>query len=179
MKQRIIPVMIGILITLFNLSFPAEQSKKDEESRRQFWRSLFWAEKGLYDGRIILKVKDKIGLTEEQEQRIENLMLAYDESTMNDCAEIKVLELRFASYVKSAQVDREEIKKLIKEISERKTDSIVKYLNYLLDLKEILSADQFKKMKAIHDEVKKHHSKKRAAPPTENGPRSCKYPRHH
>lgn len=161
MKRKIIPAITGLLIIVLSFSLiTAEESKTDEETRRQFRRALYWADKGLFDARLILKIKDKIGLTTEQEQRIENLMLAYEEASLSDKGEIKVLELKFASYVKSDKVDRSEIKKLVKEISQRKTDCIVRYLNYLLDLKAVLSAEQYEKIKEFHQKIKEHFKKK-------------------
>jgi len=160
MRHKIIPVIAGILILLVNFSIVAEKEKPDEEAMRQFWRSYYWAEKDLFDARILLFQKDRIGLTEEQRQKAENLMLSYEEDTLQESAEIKVLELKFASYLESEKVDRKEIKKLINEISKRKTDCILKYLNYLLDLQEILTPQQVEKLKELHREVREHVKKK-------------------
>ena len=160
MRHKIIPVIAVILILLVNFSLIAEKGKKEEVSKRDFWRSYYWAEKDLFDARILLYQKDKIGLTAEQQQTAENLMLAYEEATLQESAEIKVLELKFASYLESDKVDREEIEKLISEISKRKTEGIIKYLNYLLDLQEILTPDQVEKLKEIHKEVKEHVKKR-------------------
>lgn len=106
---------------------------------------------GLYDGRIILSVKDKIGLTAAQEEKIENLMLDYEAFSIRNSGEIKIKELRFASYLKSGEMDRKEVAKHIREISNEKTDMIVRHLNHVLDLKEILTPDQRRKMAELRD----------------------------
>jgi Spy/CpxP family protein refolding chaperone len=171
MRHKILPVIIaGILILLINFSSIAGKEKSDEESKRQFWRIYYWAEKDLFDARILLHRKDKIGLKAEQQRKAENMLLAYEESTLKESAGIKVLELKFASYLESEDVDRKEIETLINEISKRKTECIIKYLNYLLDLQEILSAGQKKKLKEIHQKVrqeikKKESESKRPFPP--------------
>lgn len=164
MKRNVFPVIITIFIILIHFSLAAEQKgKTDKESKRQFRRSFFWAEKDLFDARILLHEKDKIGLTLEQKQKAEDMMLSYEEATLKNCAEIKVLELKFASYLESENSDRDEIAKLIKEISRRKTESIIKYMHYLLDLKEMLSGEQIEKLKEIHIEVKQQVRKRESA----------------
>lgn len=156
MKRKIIPVSIGITLILFYfVGSSILATEVDESAAEQMMWSYFWAQKDLFDARLILDAKDKIGLTKEQRQKIENKMLAYEEASIKNWAEIKVLELRFASYVKSEKVDRKEIEKVVREISARKTDCIVKYMNYLLDLKGILTAEQLKKMRALHKKVGK------------------------
>jgi Spy/CpxP family protein refolding chaperone len=151
MKRKIILITIGIPFILFYfVAGHVLAAEVDEGAEEQIMWSFFWAKKDLFDARLILDAKESIGLTKEQQQKIENKMLAYEETSIKDWAEIKVLELRFASYVKSEKVDRKEIEKVVKEISARKTDCIVKYMNYLLDLKGILTPEQLRKMKAIH-----------------------------
>jgi Spy/CpxP family protein refolding chaperone len=150
------PVIIGIPLILFYFAVGSIlAAEADENAQEQMMWSFFWAQKDLFDGRLILDAKDKIELTKEQEQKIENKMLAYEEASIRSWAEIKVLELKFASYVKSEKVDRNEIEKVVREISARKTDCIVQYMNYLLDLKEIVTQEQLKKIKAIHKKAGK------------------------
>ena len=160
MRHKIIPVIAVILILLVNFSLIAEKEKNEGVSKKEFWRSFYWAEKDLFDARILLHQKNKIGLTAEQQQKAENLMMAYEESTLQESAGIKVLELKFASYLESDKVDREEIEKLINEISKRKTECIITYLNYLLDLQEILTPDQVERLKELHQKVKEHVKKR-------------------
>jgi len=112
------------------------------------------ADDNLYDGRILLKVKDELGLTKAQEEKIENLMLDYEAFTIRHSGEIKIKELRFASYLKSGHMDRGEVEKYIREISKEKTDMIVQHMNHLLDLKAILTPGQLRKMEEIRDKWK-------------------------
>jgi hypothetical protein len=160
MRRKIFPVIVTIFIILIHFFLTAEQkAKTGEESKRQFRRSFFWAEKDLFDARILLHEKDKIRLTRKQQQKAEKMMLVYEESTIKNSAEIKILEIKFASYLESGNSDRDEIAKLIKEISKRKTECIIKYMHYLLDLKEMLSGEQIEKLKKIHVKVKQHVEK--------------------
>ena len=46
-------------------------------------------------------------------------------------------------------MDRKEVEKHIRQISKIKTDMIVDYMNYLLDVKEILTPAQREKIKQL------------------------------
>jgi hypothetical protein len=106
------------------------------------------AENNLYEARFILDNREKIALTNEQAEKIENLMLENETSIIRDSAEIKIQELRFASFLKSqtADIDRKQVEKYIREISRQKTIMIVHHINYLLDVKEVLTGPQLQKL---------------------------------
>ena len=110
---------------------------------------FFLAYQGLFDGRAVLKNKQAIDLSATQEKKIEALVLAFEESLIRKGAEIKINELKFALYIKADKVDRKEIARLITEISRQKTDSIIAYLDYLLDVREMLTGRQREKLKKL------------------------------
>lgn len=146
-----------VLLFLAGLSVNAHPGDHSEKKDIKRLKTLFFmAENDLYDGRLILKVKDKIELTKEQEEKIQNLMLDHEAFTIRSGAEIKILELRFASYLKSGsgEMDRKQVAAYIREISTKKTDLIVHYMNHLLDLKEILTPEQVQKMAEIREKMK-------------------------
>ncbi|MCI0470515.1 MAG: hypothetical protein L0Y73_02540 [Candidatus Aminicenantes bacterium] len=150
MKRKKVLPGIGITLMLFYFAAgSAAAAEFDEGAAEQMMWSYFWAQKDLFDARLILEAKEKVGLTKEQQRKIENKMLEFEEASIKQWAEIKVLELRFASHVKSEKVDRKEIEKVVREISARKTECILKYMNYLLDIKGILTPEQLRKMKAL------------------------------
>jgi Spy/CpxP family protein refolding chaperone len=143
---------------LFNAALITHPGKTREKAHRYAEIAFFMAEQNLYDARLILKVKDKIGLTMEQEEKIENIMLAHEAFTIQNGAEIKIKELQFVSYLKSetgpGKVDRKQVETYIREISKVKTDMIVHYMNYLLDLKAILTPVQLEKMAEAREKMK-------------------------
>jgi len=110
---------------------------------------FFLADPDFVDGRAVLKYKQAIGLSAAQEKKIETLVLAFEESLIRKGAEIKINELKFALYIKADKVDRKEIARLITEISRQKTDSIVGYLNYLLDVRDVLTGPQRDRLKTL------------------------------
>jgi Spy/CpxP family protein refolding chaperone len=167
MNKRTGLIIIGIFLFIvpisFSLSghpFPFEIDER-EMNRRHMEIISNLVDCGLYDGRIILSVKDKIGLTADQEEKIENLMLDYEAFSIRNSGEIKIKELRFASYLRSGEMDRNEVAKHIREISKEKTDMIVRHLNHVLDLKEILTPDQRRKMAELRDKWRESRQKHR------------------
>lgn len=157
MNKQFAKYTIGILLLILSIYFSLSgHSYLDENNDRDMNRRHMeiisrLVDCGLYDGRIILRVKDKIGLTSDQEEKIENRMLDYEAFYIRNSGEIKIKELRFASYLKSGQMDRAEVAKHIREIGKEKTDMIVRHLNHLLDLKEILTPAQRRKMAELRD----------------------------
>lgn len=154
-------IVLLFLVGLSVNAYPGEHSEKKDMWR---YKALFFmAENDLYDGRMILRVKDKIGLTKEQEEKIQDLMLEHEALTIRSGAEIKILELQFASYLKSenGEMNRKQVETYIREISRKKTDLIVHYMNHLLDLKEILTLEQVQKMAEIREKMKTFKRKER------------------
>lgn len=147
-----------VLLFLAGLSVNAHLGEYSEKKDIKHFKTLFFMmENDLYDGRLILKMKENIRLTKEQEEKIQDLMLEHEALTIRSGAEIKILELRFASYLKSEnnEMNRKQVETHIREISSKKTDLIVQYMNHLLDLKQILTPEQVQKMTEISEKMKK------------------------
>ena len=106
---------------------------------------LYMAENNLFEARFILHLKSEIGLSAQQEQKIENLMLAYEESAIRSGSDVKVLELKFATLLKGKRIDRREMEKFAREIGNKRTNLQVGHLNYLLDVRDVLTAEQVQK----------------------------------
>ncbi len=111
------------------------------------------ANKHLYDAVAILKLKERLELTEQQEQKIENIMILYRETEIRKSAEIKIKELRLASYIRSESIDKKEMARHIREISNEKTDWVVSYINYLLDIRDVLTPRQLEVLSKMKKKV--------------------------
>ena len=133
--------VLGVYPSLFCREEHRLQPSK-QESPERFSHFMFLADSNLVDGRRLLEVKDKIGLTPEQEEKIEDLVLEQEASNIRSSAEIKIKEARFATYLRSGEMDRKEMETYIREISAEKTRLIVNYVNYLLDVRELLTSRQ-------------------------------------
>ncbi len=155
-------IQMVLMMMFFTTPLSAYTDMAKENPHRHAEIAVFLAESDLYNARLILKMKDKIGLTNEQEEKIEDIMLAHEAFVIRNSAEIKIKELRFASYLKSepGEMDRRQVEKYIREISKEKTDLIVHCMNYLLDLKEILTPSQLQKMAEIRKKMETLREKK-------------------
>jgi Spy/CpxP family protein refolding chaperone len=162
MNKRII--FMFVIILLLSTMTQAQDGKRLRPNMLNNLRfGLYMAENNLFEARFILHLKTEIGLTPQQEQKIENMMLAYEENAIRRGSDVKVLELKFASLLKGNRIDRREMEKMAREIGKMKTDLQVGHLNYLLDVRDTLSAEQIQKLEkmkekfrsAMHDKMGK------------------------
>ena len=139
MKRVLLLIMMGLmLISAFPSRVTAEKGELYPLSQ--------W---GLFSGRYILKYKDSLALTPEQEKKIESKKTAYKEAAIHGSSEIKMEEFKLAGIIKSGKASRKEIEKMIRKISKRKSALIIDRFNYCLDLREILTAEQVEKLKVF------------------------------
>ncbi len=147
-------VFFLIPVVILSLSLQAQADKRSWPNMISNLRfGLYMAENNLFEARFILRMKSEIGLTTDQEQKIENMMLVHEESAIRRASAIKVLELRLASLLKSNRIDRREMEKMVREMSKLKTDLQVDHLNYLLDVRDTLTPEQIQTMEKMKKEI--------------------------
>lgn len=145
-------IFLLIVVLLLGTLAPAQAGKRPRPGMLNSLRfGLYMAENNLFEARFILHFKGEIGLSAPQEQKIENLMLAYEESAIRRGSDVKVLELKFASLLKGNRIDRREMEKQAREIGRMKTDLQVGHLNYLLDVRDVLTAEQVQKLEKMKE----------------------------
>jgi len=154
MNKKIIFLLIMFLL-LGSLS-QAQNGKRLLPNMLNSMRfGLHMAENNLFEARFILHLKTEIGLTSQQELKIENMMLAYEESAIRRGSDIKVLELKFASLLKGNRIDRREMEKMVRETAKMKTDLQIGHLNYLLDVRDTLSPEQIQKLEKMKEKFRR------------------------
>lgn len=149
-------ISLLILLVLLSVMSQAQDSKRhwpNMLNNLQF--GLHMAENNLFEARFILRLKSEIGLSAQQEQKIENMMLAYEESAIRRGSDIKVLELKFASLLKNNSIDRREMEKMARDMGKLKTDLQVDHLNYLLDVRDTLTPEQIQKIEKLKKDIPK------------------------
>jgi Spy/CpxP family protein refolding chaperone len=146
--------ILSICLSIYSGEHSRSQSYKNTPPQRLL-QFMFLTDSNLVDGRRLLPLKDKIGLTPEQEKKIEDLVLEQEAFNIRCSAEIKIKEVRFASYLKAGKLGRKEMESYIREISAEKTSFIVNYVNYLLDVRELLTPRQLKLLHQIKEQRKK------------------------
>jgi Spy/CpxP family protein refolding chaperone len=160
MNKKTIFLLVMVLL-LSSLSPAAQDGKRLRPNLLNNLRfGLYMAENNLFEARLVLRLKGEIGLTAQQEQKVENLMLAYEESAIRRGSDIKVLELKFASLLKGSRIDRREMEKQAREIGKMKTELQVGHLNYLLDVRDALTPEQVQKLEKLRERL--HGARPRA-----------------
>ncbi len=159
MNKKIIFLLIMVLLP--GALSRAQDGKKLLPNMLNSMRfGLYMAENNLFEARFILHLKSEIGLSAQQEQKIEDMMLAYEENAIRRGSDVKVLELKFASQLKGNRIDRREMEKLVREIARMKTDLQVGHLNYLLDVRDTLTPEQIQKLEKMKEKFRGEMRKK-------------------
>jgi len=159
MNKKIIFLLIMVLL-LATLSQAQDRKKLLPNMLNSMRFGLYMAENNLFEARFILHLKSEIGLSAKQEQKIEDMMLAYEENAIRRGSDVKVLELKFASQLKGNRIDRREMEKLVREIARMKTDLQVGHLNYLLDVRDTLTPEQIQKLEKMKENFRGEMRKK-------------------
>ena len=149
-KKVIILIIAGLVLASFY--FMLESAPMQRKMMRHARFGIMMAEKNLFPAQLLLRVKDEIGLTEEQVNKIEKMEVLYQESNIRKQADIKVKELKFHSYLKGDQIDRSKMEKMVRAIAKMRTNSIIDHINFLLDLRNILTPEQLKKIEDLKKE---------------------------
>ncbi|MCP4153263.1 MAG: hypothetical protein GY757_36365 [bacterium] len=142
---------------------PAPYKDTGDRTVRKLRREFFLADNSLVSARKVLKFREQLALTDNQIEKLEDIMLTHETFSIRNGAEIKIQELRFASYLRSSHknIDRKNVAKHIRKISKKKTDMIVQYMNYLLDVRAILTPAQKAIVKEIKAKIEKEKKEER------------------
>jgi Spy/CpxP family protein refolding chaperone len=144
---------------LLSLQAAAQSASNDDSMRRPADMrnprlGLYMAENNLYEARILLQFKQEINLGADQVKKIEGLMMAHEERSIRDIAELKILELKFAALLKNDRINRKEMESAIRTIGQSRIEAQIKHLNYLVDLKELLTVEQIKKVELLREHMR-------------------------
>ena len=135
------------MLISFSLILSAKFRSPDMMKHMRF--GIRMAEKNLFSPRVLLRAKDEIGLTADQVAKIEKLHLAYQESSIRGKSEVNVLQIKFDAYLKNDKINRAKVEKMIRDISKLRTDMHVDHINFLLDIRSILTPEQIKKLEEL------------------------------
>lgn len=146
MNRSLVVLLISGLVTL---PVPLLSNPHTPNIMEKFLTCGIYPGHILFDGRFILNFKDNIQLSSHQKKMIENKMISFQEYSISSCADIKIRELHLASFLKSEKIDRKEVARLIREISNQRIILSIQYLNYILDIKSLLTSKQILRLKEI------------------------------
>jgi Spy/CpxP family protein refolding chaperone len=158
-KKIIVLVIMGLM--LVSMSLTLESAPRQRKMMRHTGFGLMMAEKNLFPAFMLLKFKDEIGLTEAQIDKLEKMQQSSQEARIKKQADIKIQELRMKAYLKEDNIDRGKMEKMLRGIAKMRTDSQVDYINHLLDIKNVLTPEQMKKLEEIKKERMRDRMKRR------------------
>jgi Spy/CpxP family protein refolding chaperone len=149
-KKITVFLMVFVLMVAFNVSLLS----RNWDGHRQMAYGIHLAEKNLFPVQMLLKFKVEIGLSDEQVGKIEKMQLKHQESMIKQSSDIRLLELKIGNALKAEPVDRAAVEKMIREVGNMKTNLSVKRINFLLDVKNILTTDQLNRIEKMKNEMR-------------------------
>lgn len=154
-KKVTILTLIAVGLILISASFTVDAAVMSPRMMRHAGFRIGMAEKNLFPGHMLMRFKDEIGLTEDQVSKIEKMQELFQETAIRKSADIKIQSLKLRSYLKDDQINRKKMGKMIRDIAKMKTDMQIDRMNYLLDLKSLLTPEQLTKIEEL--KKKKRH----------------------
>ncbi|UCH93019.1 MAG: hypothetical protein JSV88_22385, partial [Candidatus Aminicenantes bacterium] len=151
MTKKVTTLIIAGLI-LISANLMAEPAGRHRDMMRHTRFGIHMAEKNLFPGHALLRFKDEIGLSGEQVSKIEKMQELFQEAAIRKQADIKIKELKLRTHLKNQQVDRKKMEEMIREVAKMRTDLQIDHMNYLLDLKDLLTPDQIEKIETLKKE---------------------------
>lgn len=112
--------------------------------------------KFLYKAHFILENVEELGLSDKQKEEIKNLKMDTKKNLIRQDAEIDVLALDIKQKMYESTIDTKAVNELIDQKYELKKAKAKASVEAIAKLKQILSDEQHKKMKAMFKTGKKH-----------------------
>jgi Spy/CpxP family protein refolding chaperone len=146
MIKKTILIMAIMLVFLFGSIL---DSKPRSQMMRHSGFNLRMVERNLLPARMLLRMKAEIGLTTSQVNKIEKMQLDYKEFIIKSSANVKLIGLKMKTEFNAEMVNRVKVINLIKKIASIKTEIQISRINYLLDVKSILTKKQIEKIDTL------------------------------
>jgi Spy/CpxP family protein refolding chaperone len=147
MKKLTVLILVFVLVLASGAFLQGVMRSPDMLRHMGF--GLHMAERNLFPCVILLQMKDEIGLTKEQVDKIEKIQGTIQENSIKRQADIKILELKLANSLQADKADRAQIEKSIRDISKLRTDMQIEHINHLLNIRDVLTPDQVKKIEEL------------------------------
>jgi Spy/CpxP family protein refolding chaperone len=95
---------------------------------------------------LLLRNREKVGLSDEQVKKLEQLRTDFEKETIRKEADIRVAEIDLDNLLKAATPDMDKIEGKIREIERLRADLRIARIRAIEKGKALLSADQRKKL---------------------------------
>jgi len=144
MKENLKIVFICLILVIL---IPLNVFSQEKKSFQKIRISKLLKGLELLSPRIILKNEKNLKLEPKQKKLIESEILSYKKFIIKNGAMIKINELELVSLLSKEPVNRQKIAEKIRENGKLKTDSFIKYIKHLFNIKDILSKKQIEFLK--------------------------------
>lgn len=95
------------------------------------------------------RVKAHLGLTDQQSDRLRQIVVETQKTTVKTRAEMAVRGIELRELLRTDKPDREAVMKKVQEISDLRRDMMRQHVDALLSAKTVLTPEQQKKLRAI------------------------------
>jgi len=145
-KVTSIVLVSALVLTIGIFAFAAPQQGG---GMRHAGFGMNMAERFFIRAEMLLRMKDQLGLTPDQVAKIEKMNDQFSEASIKLHANIQIAEIKLKNILSKDNVDRKAAENMIRDIAKMKTDAQVDRINFMLDVKSILTPDQVKKIQEL------------------------------
>ena len=106
----------------------------------------------------VLKFKEGMAITDEQETKLKGLETAFKKTRIKMKAEVELANLDLHELLKKEESRLSDIESKLKNVHTLKADLLMASIKTKRDAKAVLTDEQRKRMKAVHDRIKAYSS---------------------
>jgi hypothetical protein len=172
MKNRIFPVLLltGLAVLIWQPLIAGEQPKaapheqlaqgwEDYGRDVRDWFARWWdrfGSRSTGDERplisLMLRNREKLGLSDEQVRRMEQLRTEFEKESIRKDADRRVAEMDLDALLNAPNVDMAKVEAKVREIEKQRADLRLARIRAIEKAKEQLSAEQRKKLQEVLNE---------------------------
>ena len=106
----------------------------------------------------VLKFKQAMAITDDQENKLQNINTAYKKTKIKMKAEVELANLDLHELLRNDQANLSDIESKLKNVHELKANLYMASIKARREAKAVLTDEQRKRMKAVHDRIKQYGS---------------------
>jgi|GEM_PF-3579541 len=106
----------------------------------------------MVSAQMLLNLKDELSLTESQLNKIRDLQSRHAKDNIDLESKIKLQRVELQELLTRENINRQKIEAVLTELGDLKTRFEISLVNHLLDLKDVLTDDQQKKLESMKNE---------------------------
>ena len=102
----------------------------------------------------VLKFKQAMAITDDQENKLRSINTDYKKTKIKMKAEVELANLDLHELLRNENADLSDIEKKLKDVHELKAELYMASIKARREAKAVLTDEQRKRMKAVHDRIK-------------------------